>query len=622
VSGQEVAGLGAAMIASGHGVEVSATAAKSYYLTLAGGSKATKSEREAFQKLGFDAAEFSKRFTSSAEERLKVQRELFESVSKLSTAERAATLKGLFGKENVGAIASVATDIEKFNGAMELALDTNKAASSVLEEYNSRSKTTANSIQLLKNNAQVLAIQMGEKLLPSIVSVAEWLTSPEIQELGQQALAGLSEGAAFVYEKFQRAWEILGPFITALGEGLYGAFQTVWPIIVSVAGSIQELGATILSALGLAGEEGGESATKLAATLETVLVTALSAVKTAVDAVTAVIEFLKPVITSVVDYITGTASGAFDILTSTVSGLSTMVTGLVDAFSDLTSGNITGGLIKLGQALINGLLEPLKAIIRQVINLADSVPGGGNIVPDAVREFADMGPKSISLKDDAESGPQITNTGGFAPAKKPQAAVPPPPAEESSGKSTGGSGSSGKKKKKGKEHFASDDWDEERRKARFDALGKLGKARKPSEDREYNRLSKELDIDKVGKESKMDKQLANLDPSLSGVLKDDDGKVHDDILSKGVFARATKGHGQFGEVSNERSSVAGPNINNVYNNQVITTTIQQYIDATQGGGGADGLKMAANSVAQGAGKIVFTGVQELLGLTNGGGKMA
>lgn len=224
VSGQEVAGLGAAMIAAGAQSDVAATASKNYILALSSGTVATKAQRAAFKSLGMDAEEVARQFTGSAEQRLKVQQDLLTKIGQLSEDRRVSVLSQLFGKESLGAISGITGNVEQFTKAMQMATDTTAAASSVQNEYNVRSKTTENAVALLKANIEALAIKFGQALLPYINKVVEFLTSPEGQEWGAKAVAKAVEVVTSFAEGIKTVVGGIGSLIEVLGPaGLAGA---------------------------------------------------------------------------------------------------------------------------------------------------------------------------------------------------------------------------------------------------------------------------------------------------------------------------------------------------------------------------------------------------------------
>jgi len=112
------------------------------------------------------------------------------------------------------------------------------------------------------------------------------------------------------------------------------------------------------------------------------------------------------------------------------------------------------------------------------------------------------------------------------------------------------------------------------------------------------------------KATKMDKALATLDPSLSGILtrggEEDEGgdfKVADNVLDRAVFGRATKGRGGEGAAS----IGPGPNITNDNRVTNITTNVNQVFPAERGmegrvaaagRAGGERAAMAVNSTAK------------------------
>ena len=213
VSGQEVAGLASAMIASGATSEIAATATKNFILSMSAGVAATRRQREAFARLGLSSSDVAKQFTGTAEQRLAISRKVIESMGKLSNADRAATSMQLFGRESLGPIASLTTDLRKFDDAMRLATDSQAAATSVQKEYEVRSNTTANALQLLKNRVSVVAIEIGEGMMPAlreiIAEMGDWLGAAKASGKGVGEILG---GA------LKRAWAALKDFIGPASE--------------------------------------------------------------------------------------------------------------------------------------------------------------------------------------------------------------------------------------------------------------------------------------------------------------------------------------------------------------------------------------------------------------------
>ena len=498
VSGQEVAAFNSTMLSAGETPERAATATKNFILALAAGDSATKRQRAAFKALGLDAKEVAVAFTGTADARAEITNRVLEGLKAQTAADRSSLTTSLFGKDSLGGIAAITTNIEGYNKALALATDTQRAASSVQDEYNVRSKTTANQLQLVKNNVDNAKIALGDALLPILSELA-----PTFVELAQGAAAWLKENKDLVSSTIRE-------FVADLAER-GGRLYDIIVKAVDIAGKLNEM-------FNLTGGS--------------------------------------------VDRLSGT----FDIMTSSVSGLLTIVDGLLDALRSFGDGDIAGGFVKLGKAIFDGIVEPLRASARAIIKVADALPGV-NIVPDALREFAGLGAKAIHT-DDSGLG------GGVVPsAVIPFAKAPPkpaaPPDEGDAGESLG------------------------------------------SQRRRKDRKKK-----KHG--TKMDANLARLDPSLAGVLvqggDEDSGgdlKVHDDPLSRAAYKRSA---GIGGGIGNGGTS--GPNITN---NGPFTWNIE--IDARGNESAEAGVYAAGEAFARKGERFVLTGLSKVLATVNAGGRL-
>lgn len=193
----EVAGLGSGPLAAlgatvaGMGIEseVSATGIKNMLLTLSSGDAATKSQLKAFDKLGLNAKTMAKSMQKDAGGAIVG---VLEKLKKLPKAEQAATMTQLFGRESIGAIAPLLTNLDLLKGNFDKVADAQKYGGSMGAEYASRVATSENALQLLKNSALVVAQSIGKTLLPDfkalvdrtaqvIGKVTEWVrTNPEL----------------------------------------------------------------------------------------------------------------------------------------------------------------------------------------------------------------------------------------------------------------------------------------------------------------------------------------------------------------------------------------------------------------------------------------------------------
>lgn len=168
VASGEIAALGASMIATGVQSDVAATGIKNLILGMTAGEGATKSQAAAFQQLGFDAADMAKRMQTDAKGAIM---DVFRALQSLPKDQQASVLADLFGKESIGAIAPLLTNLDALESNFKKVGDASQYAGSMEAEYQARSRTTANQLQLAKNAIVVVGIGIGSALLPAINGV-------------------------------------------------------------------------------------------------------------------------------------------------------------------------------------------------------------------------------------------------------------------------------------------------------------------------------------------------------------------------------------------------------------------------------------------------------------------
>lgn len=168
VASGEIAALGASMIATGVQSDVAATGIKNLILGMTAGEGATKSQAAAFQQLGFDAADMAKRMQTDAKGAII---DVFRALQSLPKDQQASVLADLFGKESIGAIAPLLTNLDALESNFKKVGDASQYAGSMEAEYQARSRTTANQLQLAKNAIVAVGIGIGSALLPAINGV-------------------------------------------------------------------------------------------------------------------------------------------------------------------------------------------------------------------------------------------------------------------------------------------------------------------------------------------------------------------------------------------------------------------------------------------------------------------
>lgn len=161
----QTASLGAALLTSGAGPEIAATALKNLTGALTRGKAATKAQRDAFADLGLDAVEMSVMMQRDAAGAIK---SVFAALGAMPAEKQSALISQLFGEESKGAIAPLLTNIDNLHKAFGLTADKTRYAGSMQAEFEQRAATTGNNLELLRNRATRVAVVLGSTLLPGV----------------------------------------------------------------------------------------------------------------------------------------------------------------------------------------------------------------------------------------------------------------------------------------------------------------------------------------------------------------------------------------------------------------------------------------------------------------------
>ena len=168
----EIAAMGASLVGSGVQSEVAATGLKNFILTMTSGASATKKQHEAFASLGLDAEALATRMQTDAKGAIL---EVLTAINSVDKAQQSAKLKDLFGRESIGAIAPLLTNMDNLKKNFEGVGAAAKYAGSMQAEFDARSKTTENNVQLMQNRVKAAEIAIGRGLLPVVTMGAEHL---------------------------------------------------------------------------------------------------------------------------------------------------------------------------------------------------------------------------------------------------------------------------------------------------------------------------------------------------------------------------------------------------------------------------------------------------------------
>lgn len=161
---QQSLAFGGSMISAGAESEVAATSFRNMGRALTKGTQATKSQREAFKRLGLDSVKTAKSMQKNA---LATTLDVIEKIQKLPEWEQISLASALFGDE-ARALMPLINNSTELRRQLGLVGDQTNYAGSAFDEYRKKAETTANQIQKVRNNFAALGIAMGDRLLPPI----------------------------------------------------------------------------------------------------------------------------------------------------------------------------------------------------------------------------------------------------------------------------------------------------------------------------------------------------------------------------------------------------------------------------------------------------------------------
>lgn len=172
VASGQIAALGATMAGVGVEQEVAATGIKNFMIALTAGKSATKQQQAGMKELGLSSTKLAASMQKDAQGTMIT---VLEQISKLDKTRQVAAFNVLFGKESMGAIAPLLANLDLLKKNFDRVGDATKYTGSMQKEYEARAATTANQLQLLRNQATHAGIALGNALLPQINASAAGL---------------------------------------------------------------------------------------------------------------------------------------------------------------------------------------------------------------------------------------------------------------------------------------------------------------------------------------------------------------------------------------------------------------------------------------------------------------
>ena len=173
LSEKQTAALAASLIASGASSETAATGMKAFMGTLAKGAQLSERQQAALANIGIpDVKQLQKDLQKDAAGTIV---KVLEGLNGLSEERRTMYLNVLFGETGSEALGPLLQNLDAVKKNFDYVADEANTAGSMEKEFEARSKTTSNSLVLLKNSADYVARAFGDQFLGPIREGATYL---------------------------------------------------------------------------------------------------------------------------------------------------------------------------------------------------------------------------------------------------------------------------------------------------------------------------------------------------------------------------------------------------------------------------------------------------------------
>lgn len=206
---EQTAALASTFISLGKAPETAATASEALLKKLNNLSSLSEDKQKAFEETGLSVNKFAKAMKTDAQGAVL---QFLEAMSKVEPQRRGALLTTIMGTNYDSDIATLISGMDVYKKSLDEVSSKEKFLGSNEKEFQARSNTVANKIQLMKNTLNSLGISIGNVFLPYVSTAIEKINGfiKKITEFAQNneelvKKIGLSVAAFLGFNAFMTA---------------------------------------------------------------------------------------------------------------------------------------------------------------------------------------------------------------------------------------------------------------------------------------------------------------------------------------------------------------------------------------------------------------------------------
>ena len=169
---EQTAALASTFISLGKAPETAATASEALLKKLNNLSSLSEDKQKAFEETGLSVNKFAKAMKTDAQGAVL---QFLEAMSKVEPQRRGALLTTIMGTNYDSDIATLISGMDVYKKSLDEVSSKEKFLGSNEKEFQARSNTVANKIQLMKNTLNSFSISIGNVFLPYISKAIEYL---------------------------------------------------------------------------------------------------------------------------------------------------------------------------------------------------------------------------------------------------------------------------------------------------------------------------------------------------------------------------------------------------------------------------------------------------------------